>query len=270
MQRVAGTGHDSNTTPMPSKPRDAIGLWRDLRKAMKQRYNCETEYCLVEKLPGVTRNDKNTLRGYFRPQKPDAWDKKPTTWLDSFNIEDVMHQYEQAFPTFDFIGPVPIDFDAKDGDWGQCIVNELCRLDIRKANSKGIKQIGIIFNLDPHDKPGSHWVCAFIDIPKSAAYYFDSYGLAPPDQVEVLLKRLHAQGIQNVVYNDVRVQYGNSECGCFCLITIICLLKGREFKDICSRDFMDDKTTNAFRDILFTTEKPRKEAIDVALEKYCI
>jgi hypothetical protein len=238
--------------------------------AMKKHYNCDTEYCLMEKLPGVTREDKNTLRGYFRPRKPDAWDKKPTTWLDSFNIEDVMNQYEEAYPKFEFIGPVPIDFDAKDGAWGQCIVNELCKINVSDAKKKGTEQIGIIFNLDPHDKPGSHWVCGFIDIEKSNAYYFDSYGYEPPAEVKILLKRLNDQGIQNIYYNDVRVQYGNSECGCFCLIVIICLLKGKQFQEICSRDFLDDKTTNAFRDILFATETPRKEAIDVALEKYCI
>lgn len=257
--RKNGTGGSKN---------DAKLLWKDLRLAMKSKYKCETEYCVLEKMPGMTKTERNTLRGYFRPDKPDNWDKKPTTWLDSFNIEDVMNQYEDAYPKFEFIGPVPIDFDSKDGMWGRCIVDELCKLDINDAKSKGTEMIGIIFNLDPHDQPGSHWVCAFVDIPKKAAYYFDSYGYAPPKEVETLLKRLYDQGIEHIYYNDVRHQRKGSECGMYCLFTVICLLKGRSFHEICSK-VVDDDLMNSFRDVLFATDKPRKQAIEEALPKLC-
>jgi hypothetical protein len=246
-----------------------FNLWNQLRNAMKLKYKCDTEFCLVEKLPGITRMERSVLRGYFRPAKPDEWDKKPTTWLDSFNIEDVMNQYEEAYPKFEFIGPVPIDFDAPDGAWGKCIVTELCKLDVNEANKKGTDLIGIIFNLDPHDQPGSHWVSAFIDIPKKSAYYFDSYGYEAPDEVKVLFGRLENQGITNLYYNDVRHQRKGSECGMYCLFVIICLLKGRSFFEICT-NIIDDDTINSFRDILFSTETPRKEAIEKALPKLCI
>ena len=88
---------------------------------MKSVYKCDTEYCLVKKLPMAETARKNMLT-YFRPEKPKAWDKKPTLWLDSFNLEDVMNQYEQAHPEFEFIGPVPIDFDSKAGAFGRCVV----------------------------------------------------------------------------------------------------------------------------------------------------
>jgi hypothetical protein len=247
---------------------DAKLLWKDLRLAMKAKYKCETEYCVLEKMPGMTKAERNTLRGYFRPDKPDNWDKKPTTWLDSFNIEDVMNQYEEAYSNFEFIGPVPIDFDSKDGMWGRCIVDELCKINVKEAVSKGTEMIGIIFNLDPHDMPGSHWVCAFVDIPKKAAYYFDSYGYVPPKEVEALLKRLYDQGIEHIYYNDVRHQRKGSECGMYCLFTIICLLKGRSFREICSK-VVDDDLMNSFRDILFATDKPRRQAIEEALPKLC-
>jgi hypothetical protein len=244
-------------------------LWEQLRTAMKLKYKCDTEYCLVEKLPGMSRIERTALRGYFRPAKPDEWDKKPTTWLDSFNIEDVMNQYEEAYPTFEFIGPVPIDFDAPDGLWGKCIVDELCKLDVQEALKKGTEQIGIVFNLDPHDKPGSHWVCAFIDITASSAYYFDSYGYVAPKEVKVLFGRLEKQGIKQLYYNDVRHQRKGSECGMYCLFVIICLLKKRSFYDICV-NIIDDDTINSFRDVLFSTETPRADAIQEALPKLCI
>lgn len=245
-------------------------LWRQLREAMKKHYKCGTEYCLVNKMPGLTSQQRKTMRAHFRPAKPTAWKKKPTTWLDSFNIEDVMNQYEQALaPEFDFIGPVPIDFDSKYGAFGKCIVEELCKLDLRQAARKGRKYIGIIFNLDPHDKPGSHWVCAFVDIPKQSAYYFDSYGYKPPKEIEVFLARCKEQGCKYIYYNDFRHQRKGSECGMYCLFCIICLLKGKSFFDICSK-IIDDDTMNSFRDILFATENPRREAIDEALPKLCV
>ena len=180
-----------------------------------------------------------------------------------------MNQYEAAYPAYEFIGPVPIDFDAKDGAWGRCIVDEMCKLDIREAAKKGTTMIGVIYNLDPHDEPGSHWVCSFVDIPRASAYYFDSYGYPPPPEVETFLKRCRDQGCKHVYYNDIRHQRKGSECGMYCLFVLICLLKGRSFYDICSK-VVDDDTMNSFRDVLFATETPRREAIEKALPRLCI
>jgi hypothetical protein len=243
-------------------------LWNKLREAMKNHYKCDTEFCLVKKLPGLDAADKENLKAYFRPEKPAEWDSKPTTWLDSFNIEDVMNQYEAADPTFEFIGPVPIDFDEKN-TWGKCIVDELCKLNLQHVARNGTKKIGIIFNLDPHDEPGSHWVCAYVDIEGKAAYYFDSYGYEPQEEIVRFLKRCMEQGCDKIVYNDVRHQRKGSECGMYCLFVIICLLRGRPFYNVC-KQVVDDDTMNAFRDILFAEEKPRKEALDTALERLCI
>lgn len=245
----------------------ARGLYRALRSAMRSVYNCDNEYCLVKKLPIGDGPRKNML-SYFRPEKPAAWDKKPTLWLDSFNIEDVMNQYEQSNPEFEFIGPVPIDFDLPAGAFGRCIVDELCKLDINEMKRRGKRKIGIIFNLDPHDEPGSHWVCAFVDLDASAAYYFDSYGFKPEREINTLLVRLHAQGIKNIYYNDIRHQRKDSECGMYCLFVIICLLHGRSFHAIATH-VVDDDTMNSFRDILFAEEKPRRESIERGLKLLC-
>ena len=102
-------------------------LWKQLRVKMRSHYDCNTEYCAVKKLP-LEQKSKTELLSYFRPEKPTEWDTKPTQWLDSYNIEDVMNQYEKAEANFEFVGPVPIDFDSKSGAWGKCIVDELCNL----------------------------------------------------------------------------------------------------------------------------------------------
>ena len=243
-------------------------LWRKLRDAMKTQYKCDTEFCLVKKLP-ISESEQSSLLRYFRPEKPDEWDSKPTQWLDSLNIEDVMAQYEDADPSFEFIGPVPIDFDKKLNPLGKCVVDELCKLDLPTVAKKGTQKIGVIFNLDPHDQPGSHWVCAFVDIPGKAAYYFDSYGYEPQEEIIRFLKRCMDQGCDKILYNDIRHQRKGSECGMYCLIVIICLLKGRPFYNIC-KNIIEDDLANAFRDVLFAEEKPRKRALDDALDKLCI
>lgn len=247
----------------------ARALWGKLREAMVKHYKCETEYCLVKKIPGIKTQDKTGMLAYFRPEKPTVWDKKPTTWLDSFNIEDVMNQYEHADPKFEFIGPVPIDFDKQMGGWGKCIVDELCKLDIGQALRAGTEKIGIVFNLDAHDEPGSHWVCAFVNIAKKQAYYFDSYGYEPPEEIMRFLERCKVQGCEQIYYNDIRHQRKGSECGMYCLIVLICLIRGKPFETIC-KNIMNDDMVNAFRDVLYAEEHPRKEAIDTALEKLCI
>lgn len=250
-------------------------LWQQIRNAMKGYYECDTEYCTIKKLPGLDKGERQKIiKKYFRPEKPEEWKKKTTTWLDSFNIEDVMNQYEEAYEDFEFIGPVPIDFDAAatsnplSKEWGKCIVDEICKLDVSEAKKKGTNRIGVIFNLDKHDEPGSHWVCAFVDYPKKSAYYFDSYGLPPPTEISVFLERCKEQGCETVLYNDIRHQRKDSECGMYCLYTIICLLKGRTFQNICM-DVVKDDVMNAFRDVLFSSEKPRREALNKAVQDLC-
>jgi hypothetical protein len=227
-------------------------------------------------MPGVDKKDRQKLiKKYFRPEKPSEWEKKQTTWLDSFNLEDVMNQYEEGYEDFEFIGPVPIDFDAPAGNvpfissFGKCIVDELCKLDINDAKKKGTERIGIIFNLDKHDEPGSHWVCAFIDLDKSAAYYFDSYGYEPPAEIVTLLKRCKDQGCKNVYYNDIRHQRKGSECGMYCLFVLICLLNGKDFLKIC-KDVIDDDTMNSFRNVIFAEEKVSQATLEKAKKTLCL
>jgi hypothetical protein len=40
-----------------------------------------------------------------------------------------------------------------------------------------LDQKAIVINTDPHDQPGGHWVCVYLNSP--VVEYFDSYGLPP-------------------------------------------------------------------------------------------
>jgi hypothetical protein len=234
-------------------------LWAELRLRLQTQYKCASEYCAVQEL--ADPNTKSDAEGYFRPKKPAEWIEKPTEWHDSVTLAAVMQQYEAAIPHFEFIGPTPIDFDSQlPGGWGKCVLDELCQLDLSSMKANGKNAVGIIFNLDPHDRPGSHWVCAFIDLVKMETYYYDSYGYEPCAQIRRLLRRCRQQGCKQIIWNDIRHQRKTSECGTYCMYIIISLLKGQSFASLC-KNRVDDDTMNALRDIFYATERPREAAL---------
>ena len=238
-------------------------LWAALRTRMNNQYKCASEYCTLQKLGDSVQKEEGSP--YFRPPKPTEWIKKPLEWLDTISIGKVMEQYEPAFPTFEFIGPVPIDFDKRLGnEWGTCVVDELCNLDIKEMEKNGKTSVGVIFNLDPHDKPGSHWVCAYVDIKGKKAYYYDSYGYEACAEIKRFLRRCREQGCTEIIWNDIRHQRKKSECGTYCMYVIIALLKGKSFAEIC-QNRVDDDTMNAFRDLIYATEQPSTKALKDAV-----
>ena len=90
-------------------------------------------------------------------------ERKMQAWLNSDDIEKVMKQYEHTYPCFRFIGPTPIDFDKHIYE-DKCVWDDLCKFDLLSYINDGINKIGIIFNTDPHDKSGAHWISLFIDL----------------------------------------------------------------------------------------------------------
>ena len=155
-------------------------IWTKLKIYLKSI--CNKESCWLRQNFAKYQLDKTILEYTFAPKAPKEWEKKPLMWLNSLDILKVMKQYERAYEPFVFIGPTPIDFD-KEVYKGECVWNELCKFNLGEYIKAGKKKIGIIFNLDPHDKEGSHWICSFIDIKKKEIYYFDSYGEDTPKQI---------------------------------------------------------------------------------------
>lgn len=231
-----------------------------LRKALEQKLGLKPgqELSFLRALP-LPESEKVTLaKSYLRPEQPAKWKEDPDMWLDSLNIESVMKQYEEAFPEFEFMGPFPIDFAAPDpynrsGGPKQCLIKEICGLKMEDALKQGTKSIGIIYNLDPHFKDGSHWVANYIDIPKHKCYYFDSYGYEPPKQVATFMKWLTTQDPKmKLMYNARRFQHLGSECGMYSMYFIIRMLAGDQFRPFCRRQPRDSIMLD-LRDWLFST-----------------
>lgn len=199
----------------------------------------EDEASFVNALP-IDESEKKRLKNeYLRPEQPVAWKSDPDMWLDSNNIRDVMVQYEQDRKDFEFLGPFPIDFAAPDPyekSKDKCLVNEICDLDMNALKANGKTKVGIIYNLDPHYKGGSHWVANYIDLKKHCCYYFDSYGMEAPKQIQKFMQWLTLQDPKmKLAYNARRFQFQGSECGMYSMYFIIRMMMGEPFLQFCRR-----------------------------------
>jgi len=227
------------------------------RSAIEKALNVtpKHEYTFVKALPIEEPRKMELIRNYLRPKQPDDWKSDPDKWLNSLDIEYVMNQYEDAYPNFEFMGPYPIDFAAPDPykKDGKCLIQEMCELRVSESLANGTQYIGIIYNLDPHFKGGSHWVAVFIDLVKHKTYYFDSYGMEAPQQIQKFMKWLTTQDKDmKLFYNGRRFQYQNSECGMYSMYFIIRMLMGDDFKRF-SRKAPPDAFMLDLRDWLFST-----------------
>ncbi len=210
---------------------------------------CETHKCWTEQsfISNMKLIAKEELEKYtFRPDGPSG----RFEWLNTININEVMEQYEKKNPSFKFLGAVPIDFD----DFERFGIRNL---DYKKLLNDGKQKIGVVFNLDEHDQPGSHWVALYSDLGKGEIYFFDSYGTKPERRIRTLMRRIAnfcqtglGNGKLKVDYNKTRHQYENSECGVYSINFIARMLRGDSFSDITGSK-IPDKKINKCRNVYF-------------------
>lgn len=207
--------------------------------ANKLNVNTQDEASFINALPVDSKEKQRLKENYLRPEQPQAWKSDPDMWLDSLNIASVMKQYETDRSDFEFLGPFPIDFaapDPYDKTKQECLIDEICDLNLKQMKANGKTKIGIIYNLDPHYKNGSHWVANFIDLDKNRTYYFDSYGMEAPHQIQKFMQWLTLQEPKmKLAYNARRFQFKGSECGMYSMYFIIRMLMGEDFLHFCRR-----------------------------------
>ena len=221
-------------------------LWQIIRD--KMRGKCRDEVCWAK----TTELEHNNI---FKPQMPHEWEKNSLEWLDTNNIENVLSQYEKKHSNFAFMGAVPIDFDHRFSE-NNCVANELCNLSVKRLMDNGKTKLGVVFNLDKHDQPGSHWISMFARFGRKCFVgYFDSYGYKPPREVQKLMRRIQKQCEEmgrkcEVRSNDIRHQRKFSECGMYCIHFIVKMLEGGDFDHI-TKNIIDDDTMNSYRKLFF-------------------
>jgi hypothetical protein len=218
---------------------------------------CNKESCWLKQKSDFGELSKETS-DVFAPDSPPEWKSNPNEWLSSVDIINVMKQYEKAYKCFEFIGPSPVDFDTRKM-YGECVWNELCKFNIQEQIKSGKTKIGVIFNTDPHDKPGQHWISLFINIKKQNIFFFDSTGDKAPKEVTVLINRIIQQGNNlnppiHFNYDDsagVKHQTGNTECGVYSLYFIVHMLEDKTTNHYLKTHLLPDKHINKFRNVYF-------------------
>ena len=240
----------SNNKIPTNKPEE---IWQFFKKELANK--CYNELCWLNDKPlDKFENKELIVKEIFKPFSPKSWNTKPSEWLSSVDITRIMKQYEKSHRNYVFIGPSPIDFDNRK-IFSTCVWEKLCKFDLKSYlnHTPKIDKIGIILNLDPHDKPGSHWVALFIDIKKQFIFYFDSNGDRAPKQVNALVKRIKQQGIElniDFVYDSNKGfthQYNDGQCGMYTLYFIIELLKENKTYNYFKTKRIKDKTMKNYR-----------------------
>jgi len=244
---------------------DPNQIWNELKHYFKN--TCNKESCWLKQF---AINSNNEIYESFAPKSPKEWKKNPNEWLSSTDITDVMKQYEKKYKCFDFIGPSPIDFDKKvniapkDFDAklmeGECVWDELCKFDLKKQIANGKHKIGFIFNTDPHDKDGEHWVSMFVNIKLKTIFYFDSAGDKVKPEIKQLADRIIEQGKGvNIDFtfdqnHPFEHQQGGTECGIYSLYFIAHMLEDKTNAKYLKTHVLSDKYMEKFRKIFFNTD----------------
>lgn len=227
------------------------------------RTACDRESCWIRKHYQLFGEDaawsREQSEELFAPSHPPSWLSNPHEWLSNHDLEKVMQQYEDEYPCFSFIGPTPIDFDQRISSRGECVWDELCQFRLSSFLKRGKKKIGIIFNTDPHDAPGEHWISLFIHLPKRTIFFFDSTGDPPPPEILALVERIQTQGKQQRpplrlrfdTNEGVTHQHGDTECGVYALYFLIHMLEDRINGEYLKTHYLSDDYIHQFRRIYF-------------------
>lgn len=207
------------------------------------------EACWVETDVIRSSSASSVAATQLRPKMPDEWKKNMHTWLNNFDIEEVMSQYERKYPSYKFMGVFPIDFASPRKGFSftqqtSCIAESMCHIDVAQLLSQGKKQVAAVLNLDRHDQRGSHWVAVYANFDAKAprgrygVFYYDSNAVRPPKEVVAFQEVLKTQAAAlnkrpfAVQSNTRRHQFGNSECGVFSMHFIESMLGGATFEQI--------------------------------------
>lgn len=220
---------------------------RNMLSQLKHRFSnvCNDENCIVNYFIDIMRVQLKIVGGVVKPDGPTG----KTEWLSNFEIESILTQYENVFPSFKFLGAVAAN----------CSSVEICSLynvnfdDLLKQNKH---QLGIVFNKDVYGESGSHWVAVFIDLKKGEIDYCDSIGKSPNQFIQKFIdsyRQYHHQkhGSEPMyLVNKNGYQKDNSECGIYSCNFILRRLKGQSFHDII-KNYLSFDEINSCRAVYF-------------------
>jgi Ulp1 protease family, C-terminal catalytic domain len=236
-------------------------LWNDIKEQMK---GCNNEWCWLSQkfvkkvLKAQKRHTDNDVTGGAQT-KDDIFlntfkipiPKGKHQWLTTDDIDFSIKQFIPLANNAAFLGAVPVDFTTFSHT-----KNKFTSEFIKKLLKKGVRNIAIVFNTDPHNKSGRHWIAGFIRIDqngkKGKAYFYDSFGAKAPKQIKSWFDNFPIP--LSYEYNKVQHQYENSECGVYSIHFIVRMLFGASFKSV-TNNIIKDVEMNAKRKKYFNPYK---------------
>ena len=238
--------------------------------------SCSSQTCWLRTNIVKKIKDEEIHKNTFRPSGPSTG----YDWLSTTNINDVINQYEKKHDDFVFLGALPNDFQ-------ELPMLGLSNIDFDDFFTEGKTKIGLVINLDTHDKGGSHWVALYTDLIKNQIYYFDSLGNKPGPRIRkfnnkilnYLYKKKYNKDLHigsllkkiknnkkmsskyinllsdklaefDVRHNNIEHQKENSECGVYSINFIIRAVKGESFDRI-TKNITTDNEINECRKVYF-------------------
>lgn len=210
-------------------------LWNKINEALG--VICGNEVCWIDQKFIKNIKDKylrdKLLDFTFKPKAPGS-----DQWLSTSDINKVMEQFQEFDQSFKFLGALPCDF--------------YLHTKVEYQKIKLYKKVGIVFNLDKHNQPGSHWVAFLIDNVSRSMEYFDSAGDKPNKCIKLFIDMLKKKWLMKYKYlvNKQIHQKQNSECGVYAMYFLIQRLLGNKFDDI-SNNIVRDKSMSMFRKYIY-------------------
>jgi hypothetical protein len=217
-------------------------LFEQLSKTFEKNYNCDNEACWIEQediLDNLGEETREELTIFtFKPKSPTG----RYFILSTVDINLIMIQYELLHENLKFIGALPSDaFEIS-----PIKKNVL----IETIEMPTIEYVSIVFNLDKHNQPGSHWVSVFINKTKETIEYFDSLGSKPPRNIKKTLDMISDRYDYEIIVNDVIHQRGKTACGIYSIVFLLYKINYPDNYTYLSEAISDDKI-HPFRKTLF-------------------
>lgn len=245
----------------PDMPNKTNMEKKTIIKEAKEKTNCDTEKCVIEKLQEkvsheIRKEISCDIRTKFKVNGP-----TDVSLLNNLNIDDVLDQYMIFYPKFYNYGFNMVDYKKYDGT--------LSILNVHDLYKRGYRTAACVINSDKSTGRGKHWMALFADMRDGKNFqvlFFNSGGNAPVIEFADWMIKTKLQmndiikenklNIDSDVINvsNIRHQESKTECGVYSLFFIICILSGISVNYFKSNK-ISDKIMFEWRQHLFDDKK---------------
>jgi hypothetical protein len=217
-------------------------LYQQLFKLFEKKFECKDETCWIEQdkiLDNLDLETREKLKMFtFKPKSPSG----RYFILSTIDINLIMIQYELLYNNFKFLGALPSDAFEISSEKKNSLIDNM--------EKPSIDFFSIIFNLDKHNQPGSHWVSVFINKENKTIEYFDSLGDKPIATIQKTLDFISNKYDFDIIINDTVHQKGNTACGIYTIVFILYKLSYPNNYNYLTTTISDSKI-HPFRKTLF-------------------